>query len=155
MADALDVTCPDCAVPPGTPCATSVGALDGETHAERRRVAYLRSLEQGTCALCGRFMVRGTDPVQAWHPDPADAAACPSLPDPRTDWNAYAEALNSGLQPGHPGIEHFVPTPTLDPVHDPDQSAPAPRLDATDPMRPPESSHDPRGYTRHPGPLAP
>lgn len=146
VADALAVPCPDCAVPAGTACRTSVGALEGETHAERRRVAYLRSLEQGTCALCGRLMVRGTDPVIAWHPDPDAAAACPVLPDPSTDWNAYAEAVNAGLSPGYPGTEHFVPTPTLDPVHeghgpncrcDPTLNASTHLAGATDPMRPP------------------
>lgn len=109
---ALTVTCPDCMAPPQTPCRTSNPALTGSTHAERRRTADLRGLEQGTCDLCGAFMVRGSvegAPVDAWHPDPADHG-CPVLPDPSTAWNDYALAVNLGRSPGHPGLEHFVST---------------------------------------------
>ena len=106
----LDVTvvpCPDCMVPAGTPCVVSTGLDD--VHASRRRNAYLATLEKGTCALCGAFMVRGTDPVDAWHPWPADAERCPEMGDPHTDWNRYATNINLGLTPGHPGVEHFIP----------------------------------------------
>lgn len=120
MADPLSVPCPDCAVPAGVPCATSIDYLDG-AHAERQRVADLQALDRGTCALCGRFMVRGSvegSPVDAWHPDETAAAACPPMPDPRTDWNAYAEAINAGVQAGHPGAEHFRPSPSPAPLDD-------------------------------------
>jgi len=102
---ALDLRCPACLAPPGTDC----------THDDRRRLADLRNLQHGTCNLCGQFMVHGTvldAPTDAWHPDLTDASACPVIPDPNLDgWDAYAAAINSGLTPGHPGIEHFVPTP--------------------------------------------
>lgn len=110
---ALAVACPDCMARPGQPCRTSVAALAGAVHGERRRTADLRSLERGVCDLCGRFMVRGSvegAPVDAWHPHPADHG-CPVLPDPTTAWNDYAAAINSGLSPGHPGIDHFVQPP--------------------------------------------
>lgn len=107
MADATAVKCPDCEAPAGQPCRTSYD----QPHADRQRLADLRALEQGVCALCGRWMVRGSvegSPIDAWHPDPADAAACPPLPDPAVDWNAYATATNLGLTAGHPGVEQFV-----------------------------------------------
>lgn len=120
-ANPLDVACPDCAVPAGTPCAFS-GGYEG-VHADRQRTADLHALEQGTCALCGQFMVRGSvegAPPDAWHPDPADAAACPPIPSPEDNYEAWATAVNLGLTPGHPGIEQFVP------VHDvPDLTGPA------------------------------
>lgn len=108
MADALTVPCPDCQAPAGTPC---YGHLD-RPHGDRERVADLRALEHGTCALCGQPMVRGSvedAPVDAWHHLPEDAAACPRFPDPHQDWNGYATMINLGLSPGHPGVEHFVP----------------------------------------------
>lgn len=113
---ALVVSCPwegGCGAPAGEPCRTSYGDT---VHAERRRLADLRALEHGACALCGRFMVRGSVEdalVDAWHPDPADHG-CPPLPDPRTDWNGYALALQQGLAPGHPGAEHFVPVDAIE-----------------------------------------
>lgn len=110
-ADPLTVACPDCTVPAGRACATS-GEFDPTTvHGERQRIADLRSLEHGVCALCAAPMVRGTvegSPVDAWHPDPAHAAACPVIPDPDSDWNAYAATINAGVTPGHPGVEHFL-----------------------------------------------
>ena len=111
MADPLSVACPDCLVPAEEDCAGHYG-----THAARQRLADLRSLDHGTCALCGRPMVKGTvegGPVDAWHYQPEDAAACPPMPDPLADWNRYATAINLGLSPGHPGMEHFTPTPVL------------------------------------------
>lgn len=121
MADPLTVPCPDCGVPTGVECQTSIDYLTG-AHADRRRTADLRALEHGTCALCGQPMVRGTvegSPADAWHPDETDAAACPPIPDPRTDWNGYAEAVNAAALHGHPGLEHFTPAcdhPEVPPV---------------------------------------
>lgn len=104
---ALTVKCPDCMAPEGVSC--------GDVpHADRLRLADLQSLDHGVCALCGRPMVRGTvedAPVDAWHPDEADAAVCPPIPDPKTDWEGYAFATNPGLTPGHPGAEHFIESP--------------------------------------------
>lgn len=110
---ALTVPCSECHAPPGTPCRSN---YDGTTHGERLQLADLRSLDQGTCGLCGRWMVRGTvldAPLDAWHPVPDDAADCPVLPDPATDWTGYAAAINLGQAPGHPGLEYF--RPALDP----------------------------------------
>lgn len=117
MADPLSVDCPDCTVPPGTRCAFSNPLLAGTDdapryHAERHRVADLRAVEHGTCALCGQAMVRGSvegRPVDAWHPDPDHARACPVIPEPGTDPAGWSLAINLGLTPGHPGAEHFVP----------------------------------------------
>lgn len=114
-ADPLLVACPACGAPAERECAGRVQEAAGgdpTTHEDRRRLADLRALEKGTCGLCGAFMVRGTvlgGPVEAWHPDETDAARCPQLPDPATDWDAYATALNHGARPGHPGVEHFRP----------------------------------------------
>lgn len=113
MANPLSAPCPDCLSPEDVNCRSSYGDI---VHAERQRIADLRALEQGTCALCGALLVRGAVdglPVDVWHPYPADQV-CPPLPDPRTDWNDYALALQRGLKPGHPGPEHFQPLqPTL------------------------------------------
>lgn len=109
---ALAVSCPDCMAPVDVPCYTRLG--DGTIHADRTRNAYLRSVERGTCDLCGKPMVRGTDPVMAWHPDPEDAEVCPPLPDPRRDWNGFALALQEGKSPGQPGLEHFIPQGVTD-----------------------------------------
>lgn len=125
--DPLSVVCPDCYAPAGTACYHSGGA-DYGPHAARVRSAELRAVEHGTCSLCGRPMVRGLDPVDAWHPDVDDAALCPPLPDPRTDWNGYATAINAGLSPGHPGLEHF-----LAPGHFRTLHAPATREQTDDP----------------------
>lgn len=107
----IDVACIDCTAPPGTPCYTS-GHIGGQvTHAARKDAARLRSVEHGTCGLCGAWMVRGHQdtggPLDAWHPRPEDAARCPQLPDPARDWNAYAAVIQTGVSPGHPGLEHF------------------------------------------------
>lgn len=104
---ALTVKCPDCMAPEGVSCGD-------QPHADRLRLADLQTLDHGVCALCGRPMVRGTvedAPVDAWHPDEAHAAACPPIPDPKTDWEGYAFATNLGLTPGHPGAEHFIESP--------------------------------------------
>lgn len=108
-ADPLSVGCPDCAAPAGTGCYTM--SEHYTTHAARYRVAELRAVEHGTCDLCGQPMVRGTvDGVtDAWHPDGLASVGCPVMPDPLTDWNAYATATQAGLSPGHPGAEHFRP----------------------------------------------
>lgn len=106
-ADPITVECPDCAVPAGTMCTSAMN----QSHAGRKRLADLRALEQGVCDLCGQWMVRGTvedSPIDAWHPDLTDAAACPPMPDPASDWTGYAEAINRGQAAGHPGLEHFV-----------------------------------------------
>jgi hypothetical protein len=108
MADPTTVTCPECLAPAGHPCQT----FGDDAHADRRRLADLRSLEHGTCALCTQ--VRGSvdgAPVTAWHFMPEHVAACPPMPDPGTDWNAYALAVQDGLVPGRPGLEHFIPDP--------------------------------------------
>lgn len=114
LVDPLDVACPDCAAPAGTPCYHSAGQVIRTHHAARRDSARLRSVEHGTCALCSYPMVRGHQTeggeLDAWHHDPHDAALCPRLPDPATDWEGYAAAINSGVTPGHPGIQHFRPT---------------------------------------------
>lgn len=110
MADPLAVSCEDCLAATNTPC-VSAYLPEAGVHESRQRLADLRALTHGTCALCGQFMVYGTvlnQPPDAWHPDPTDAAACPPLPDPTVDWNGYADAVNAGLSPGHPGVEHFV-----------------------------------------------
>lgn len=123
MADPLTVECSDCAMPAGTTC--SVGAIfrNGETpepdspvpaHANRQRLADLRDLDHGVCDLCSRPMVRGSiegSPIDAWHPDETDAAACPDMGDPKTDWDRYATNINLGVLPGHPGVEHFRELP--------------------------------------------
>lgn len=113
MADPLSVACPDCTAPAGTPCYVSgTNTVEDYGHAARQRSADLYAVEHGTCALCGRFMVYGSvqgAPARAWHPNPEDKAACPPMPDPLTDWNAYATAVNLGLEPGYPGDEHFLP----------------------------------------------
>lgn len=140
MADPLSVPCPDCLVPAGQPCATSIDYLEG-AHADRRRIADLRALEHGTCALCGRPMVRGSvegSPVDAWHPAETDAAACPPIPDPRTDWDRYAMAVNLGLTPGHPGVEHFLPDPAP-------PASPGPPLDSDEVPATERPASDPGG----------
>lgn len=111
---ALTVACEDCRAPIGLPCRTGI---DGATHGQRRRAADLAALDRGVCRLCGRFMVAGTvegQPRDAWHPMPADQG-CPDLPDPTQDWNKYAGMINRGLTPGHPGLEHFIPVPGIQP----------------------------------------
>ena len=111
MADPLSVACPDCYAPAGTDCRLSISYLEGH-HAARQRSADLNALERGTCALCGKPMVRGSvegSPVDAWHYQPEDAAACPPIPNPSTHRDAWAAAVNAGLEPGHPGVEHFIP----------------------------------------------
>lgn len=103
---AITVRCTDCLAGPGEGCRGDYGI-----HLDRRRLADLRNLTHGTCALCGQFMVYGPvldAPDDAWHPDETVAAACPVMPNPSTDWDAYAALVNSGVTPGHPGVEHFI-----------------------------------------------
>lgn len=100
---AFTVACPDCYSPAGTPC---LGHHD--VHASRTDVARLRSTDRGTCALCGQLMIRDAT-GDAWHPTGALTTPCPVLPDPQRDWEAYAAAINTGLEPGRPGREHFRP----------------------------------------------
>lgn len=105
-ADVLTVPCTDCLAVVGIECYSSIG-----THASRRYAAARQHLERGTCALCGRWLVRGSvdgGPVEVWHPVTSHAAVCPPMPDPAQDWNGYALALQSGTRPGHPGAKHFV-----------------------------------------------
>jgi hypothetical protein len=114
--DPITVGCPDCAVPAGRQCSSALN----QSHAGRQRLADLRALEQGLCALCGQWMVRGSvegSPADAWHPDPDHAAACPPMPDPAKDWPAYAAAINLGQIAGHPGIEHFLAADLLIPLY--------------------------------------
>lgn len=106
----LDVTCPSCHAGPGTPC--NVRSAPGDHHADRTTAAQATQLTHGTCRLCGQPLVYGTlgdHTDTAWHPDPADAAACPPMPDPTTSWDAYARALQSGVRPGEPGTDNFIP----------------------------------------------
>jgi hypothetical protein len=106
---AQTVPCPDCMAPADVPCRVQAGY---PYHAARVDAAHLNAAERGTCALCSRPMVRMTRPdgtLDAFHPDPTDADACPQLPDPALNWNAYATAVNLGQSPGRPGIEHFIP----------------------------------------------
>lgn len=107
-----EVACPDCHAQALQPCHFS-GAYDtGAVHANRRDAARLRSVEHGTCSLCGNPMVRGQraegGPVTAWHHLP-EHQGCPQLPDPSTRWNDYAAAINAGLAPGEPGVDAFRP----------------------------------------------
>lgn len=110
-ADPLTVACPDCGAPRGEACRLSEGWPDGSTHATRRDSARLHTVEHGTCLLCHHPAVKGErvedGPIIAWHPDPRDAEKCPPLPDPRTNWNAYAEAINAGAEPGVIGVDNF------------------------------------------------
>jgi hypothetical protein len=101
--DPTTVACPSCSAPPGVDC----------DHADRADAARLAAVEWGTCGLCRQPLARLTDPLTVVHPDPDDAAACPPMPPP-TDWNRYAEAVNAGLTPGHPGAEHFIPAAASD-----------------------------------------
>lgn len=114
--DHLTVACHDCGVPAGQPCRTRVRDDDGHPapHRVRQNAALLASVERGTCALCTRPLARGPRPATGedhavWHPDPRDAERCPVLPDPATEWNAYAAALTAGARPGYPGEDAFVP----------------------------------------------
>ena len=128
--------CPACLAPAGVSCGE-------QPHTDRIIAAQARNLTHGRCALCGQPMVHGSldgAPIDAWHPDPDDAAACPRIPDPAQDWEAYATAVNLGLTPGHPGAEHFVPDGEQHEVI----AGEVTTLTGTDL---PESSHAPRGYT--------
>lgn len=106
----LAVACPDCMAPAGRGCI-------GTTHASRIDTAAVRaSLRDGTCALCGRRLVRyqlhGQD--VAVHPDPADADACPVIPDPQRDMAGWSTAINLGYEPGKPGVENWRPADDRD-----------------------------------------
>ena len=103
--DPLSVACPSCLAPAGQAC----------EHDDRTAQARRAAVEWGTCGLCRQPLARLTNPVEVVHPDPEHAEACPPKP-PANDWNAYAEALNAGLTPGHPGAEHFIPTPDQEPT---------------------------------------
>ena len=108
--DPLRYRCEECLAPPGEFCRTTYDT----PHDGRVRAAQLRTLEQGTCTDCGRWMVRGSvldAPVDAWHPEPDAAAACPAFPHPHQNWEQYAAMVNLGLTPGHPGVEKFQPVP--------------------------------------------
>lgn len=112
---ALAVACPSCKAPAKTPCYGSMG-----THADRPEAATLYAVERGSCALCRGFLVRGVRPpgtdVEVWHPNPEDAAVCPPMPDPKTDWESYAAAINRGAEPGKPGPDAFVPADAIEHV---------------------------------------
>lgn len=107
--DPLTVQCPSCLAPAGEACRSNMET----THADRVTSAQLYAVEHGTCDLCTQPMVRGLPTVgaevTAWHPDPAHAALCPPMADPNDDWNAYAAQTQQGLEPGRPGLEHFIP----------------------------------------------
>lgn len=121
--DPLTVDCPDCLAKTGHACYISE-VYDGGSHATRHQVAVYAALERGTCGLCGHVLVRGSlpndDATVVYHPVEADRTTCPPMPDPSTDWNAYAKLLNAGVKPGYPGVEHFIPTTTI-----PDPETPA------------------------------
>lgn len=136
--DPLTVACPDCLAPPGTGCyfGSSSDWPAGQVHAERTRVVTLRTTERGTCALCGQPMIRTPD-GDAWHPVGALTTPCPVLPDPHTHWNDYAAAINSGLEPGRPGAQHFVPTPDIAQHGPPPSPVNQPRPTHSDPMQEP------------------
>lgn len=102
MADALDVQCPDCGAPPKTECYTSSASVSSATHINREDAA---ALERGTCALCSRPMYRLHG--RRWHAE--GFVGCPPLPDPQTDWNAYAAKVNEGMAQGDPGDAAFLP----------------------------------------------
>lgn len=119
--DPLTVQCLDCLAPAGTPCRFSE-PLPGdspapdapEAHAARYDAARWAAADHGVCALCGRAMIRLTDPDDAYHL-PGVADDCPRLPDV-SDWNTYARAvqqLPGGEHvPGHPGPQHWRPAPS-------------------------------------------
>lgn len=100
--DPLTVRCPSCMAPPAHPCGD-------EPHADRLEAARHAAAVAGTCGLCGQLLHRLTDPDDALHLDPADEAACPPLPNPRHDFDAYQAAIHEGARPGHPGVEHWHP----------------------------------------------
>lgn len=116
--DALTVPCPDCQAPAGEPCRMSGSWPAGSVHAPRNDSARLSTVTHGTCLLCGRPAVKGQraadGPVIAWHPDPAHHD-CPPMPDPGTDWNAYATAVNLGVEPGIIDAATDFLTPTTAP----------------------------------------
>jgi hypothetical protein len=108
MADPLTVTCPDCGAAPETACYVSsgnaAGGFDGAgetTHANR---VDLADVERGRCALCGLTLYQLNG--KRWHA--GKSTACPPLPDPNTDWNAYAIRLQEGVAPGDPGAINFL-----------------------------------------------
>lgn len=113
----IRVKCPDCEAPRGQGCRfgtvtgadsdTTIDAADipqTAVHAGRRDLAFT---VRGTCLLCGLLLLHDLRSDRVWHPT-LITEACPPLPDPRTDWNAYALALQQGAVPGEPGIENFV-----------------------------------------------
>ena len=111
--DPLTVDCPDCAVAPGRDCTIRPGAAT-PWHRSRYDRARHAAAVPGTCLLCGRTLHRLTDPDDAVHIDPTDAAACPPIPNPFVDYDGWATATNLGLAAGHPGIENWSPPTDTD-----------------------------------------
>jgi hypothetical protein len=111
----LPVKCPDCEAPAGTGCyhSQSVEWPEGTVHQARTHIAALRHSERGTCALCAQPMVRTAD-GDAWHPVAALTVPCPQMADPQREWATYAGQINSGLEPGRPGAQHFRPVVEVD-----------------------------------------
>lgn len=61
--------------------------------------------EEGTCDLCGQYMIRTPD--DCWHPYNVERA-CPPEP-PGLDHAAWSEWYREGNRPLRPGRQHFVP----------------------------------------------
>lgn len=103
--DPLTVPCPSCLAPAATDTTAGVPC----DHTDRVPAARVAAAVEGVCGLCGDRLVRLTHPDEAVHP--TENPTCPPMPDPTTDWNGYAAALNAGVRLGYPGIENFVPAP--------------------------------------------
>lgn len=116
--DVLSVTCPDCMAHEGEDCRFANPEFVGSVHANRRDRYRWRSAEYGTCALCHQRMRRAHDPDDAWHPKGDDMRPCPVEPD-RDDFQGWARFIAAGLQPGRPGLEHFVPNTIQGPTGQP------------------------------------
>lgn len=107
------VGCPDCQAAPGAPCMFGGTDQQGDpwpataVHGSRRDLALT---ERGTCKLCGLLLLRKDGRV--WHPE-VITTSCPQMPDPGTDWNGYARAVQAGTVPGEPGVEAFIPEDEL------------------------------------------
>jgi hypothetical protein len=67
--------------------------------------------EVGTCDLCGQELIRTAD--DCWHPYDVERACPPQPDDPKMStpesFDAWQTFYASGLRPGRPGREHFLP----------------------------------------------